>query len=141
MDMTVTEIGAVVVAELRAAGYLESTIGQSSDWAVQRAAAAGLRPAHRRVRLLRSYRSGGPVGSRPRRRRAEARQGQHGDVRRRVGRGDGPPGPGAGHARRLPAGGARLPGVPGATAGPVGVVVAVLGGVELPPVPDVHWPR
>jgi len=28
MDMTVTEIGAVVVAELRAAGYLESTIGQ-----------------------------------------------------------------------------------------------------------------
>ena len=26
--MTVTEIGAVVVAELRAAGYLESTIGQ-----------------------------------------------------------------------------------------------------------------
>src|SRR5256884_7345104 len=28
MEMTVTEIGAVVVAELRAAGYLESTIGQ-----------------------------------------------------------------------------------------------------------------
>src|SRR5216683_3765070 len=28
MDMTVTRIGAVVVAELRAAGYLESTIGQ-----------------------------------------------------------------------------------------------------------------
>ena len=28
MDTTVTEIGAVVVAELRAAGYLESTIGQ-----------------------------------------------------------------------------------------------------------------
>ncbi len=28
MDMTVTAIGAVVVAELRAAGYLESTIGQ-----------------------------------------------------------------------------------------------------------------
>src|SRR6266581_1067421 len=30
MDMTVTEIGAVVVAELRAAGYLESTIGQDA---------------------------------------------------------------------------------------------------------------
>ena len=28
MAMTVTEIGVVVVAELRAAGYLESTIGQ-----------------------------------------------------------------------------------------------------------------
>ena len=28
MDMTVTGIGSVVVAELRAAGYLESTIGQ-----------------------------------------------------------------------------------------------------------------
>ena len=28
MDMTVTQIGAVVVAELRAAGYMESTIGQ-----------------------------------------------------------------------------------------------------------------
>ena len=28
MDMTVTRIGAVVVSELRAAGYLESTIGQ-----------------------------------------------------------------------------------------------------------------
>ena len=28
MDTTVTGIGAVVVAELRAAGYLESTIGQ-----------------------------------------------------------------------------------------------------------------
>ena len=28
MDMTVTGIGAVVVAELRAAGYRESTIGQ-----------------------------------------------------------------------------------------------------------------
>jgi hypothetical protein len=28
MEMTVTEIGAVVVAELRAAGYRESTIGQ-----------------------------------------------------------------------------------------------------------------
>jgi hypothetical protein len=28
MEMTVTEIGAVVVAELRAAGCLESTIGQ-----------------------------------------------------------------------------------------------------------------
>ena len=28
MEMTVTEIGAVVVAELRGAGYLESTIGQ-----------------------------------------------------------------------------------------------------------------
>ena len=28
MEMTVTEIGAVVAAELRAAGYLESTIGQ-----------------------------------------------------------------------------------------------------------------
>jgi hypothetical protein len=28
MDMTVTRIGAVVVAELRAADYLESTIGQ-----------------------------------------------------------------------------------------------------------------
>ncbi len=28
MDMTVTRIGAVVVAELRAAGYMESTIGQ-----------------------------------------------------------------------------------------------------------------
>ena len=28
MDMTVTRIGAVVVAELRAAGCLESTIGQ-----------------------------------------------------------------------------------------------------------------
>lgn len=28
MEMTVTEIGTVVVAELRASGYLESTIGQ-----------------------------------------------------------------------------------------------------------------
>jgi hypothetical protein len=28
MDTTVTGIGSVVVAELRAAGYLESTIGQ-----------------------------------------------------------------------------------------------------------------
>src|SRR4026207_1315597 len=28
MDMTVTQIGAVVGAELRAAGYMESTIGQ-----------------------------------------------------------------------------------------------------------------
>ena len=28
MDTTVTRIGAVVVAELRAAGYMESTIGQ-----------------------------------------------------------------------------------------------------------------
>ena len=28
MDMTVTQIGAVVVAELRAAGYMESTIAQ-----------------------------------------------------------------------------------------------------------------
>ena len=28
MDTTVTGIGAVVVAELRAAGYMESTIGQ-----------------------------------------------------------------------------------------------------------------
>jgi len=28
MDMTVTQIGAVVVAEWRAAGYMESTIGQ-----------------------------------------------------------------------------------------------------------------
>jgi hypothetical protein len=28
MDMTVTQIGAVVVAELHAAGYMESTIGQ-----------------------------------------------------------------------------------------------------------------
>ena len=28
MDMTVTQIGAVVVAELRTAGYMESTIGQ-----------------------------------------------------------------------------------------------------------------
>jgi hypothetical protein len=28
MDATVAEMGAVVVAELRAAGYLESTIGQ-----------------------------------------------------------------------------------------------------------------
>ena len=28
MDMTVTQVGAVVVAELRAAGYMESTIGQ-----------------------------------------------------------------------------------------------------------------
>jgi hypothetical protein len=28
MDMTVTGIGSVVVAELRAAGYQESTIGQ-----------------------------------------------------------------------------------------------------------------
>ena len=28
MDATVTGIGAVVVAELRAAGYMESTIGQ-----------------------------------------------------------------------------------------------------------------
>jgi len=28
MDMTVMQIGAVVVAELRAAGYMESTIGQ-----------------------------------------------------------------------------------------------------------------
>ncbi|MGH3398298.1 MAG: hypothetical protein ACRDPO_26780 [Streptosporangiaceae bacterium] len=30
MDTTVTGIGSVVVAELRAAGYLESTIGQYS---------------------------------------------------------------------------------------------------------------
>lgn len=28
MDMTVAQIGAVVVAELHAAGYMESTIGQ-----------------------------------------------------------------------------------------------------------------
>ena len=28
MDMTVAGIGAVVVAELRAAGYMESTVGQ-----------------------------------------------------------------------------------------------------------------
>jgi hypothetical protein len=28
MDMTVRQIGAVVVAELRTAGYMESTIGQ-----------------------------------------------------------------------------------------------------------------
>jgi hypothetical protein len=28
MDMTVSGIGAVVVAELRAAGYMESTVGQ-----------------------------------------------------------------------------------------------------------------
>ena len=28
MDTTVTRIGAVVVAELRSAGYMESTIGQ-----------------------------------------------------------------------------------------------------------------
>ena len=28
MDMTATQIGAVVVAELRAAGYMESTIAQ-----------------------------------------------------------------------------------------------------------------
>ena len=28
MDTTVTGIGSVVVAELRAAGYMESTIGQ-----------------------------------------------------------------------------------------------------------------
>ena len=28
MDMTVTRIGEVVVAELRAAGYLDSTVGQ-----------------------------------------------------------------------------------------------------------------
>ena len=28
VDMTVTQVGAVVVAELRTAGYMESTIGQ-----------------------------------------------------------------------------------------------------------------
>ncbi len=67
MEMTVTEIGAVVVAELRAAGYLESTIGQyaktikalsAAHWAVQPAAPAGLPPAHRRVRLVRADRPG-----------------------------------------------------------------------------------
>jgi hypothetical protein len=67
-------------------------------------------------------------------------------------------GSGAGHARRVRAGGARLPGVPGTTrdrrlgcgrwrqrpgvpgvpAGQVGGVVAVLGGVELPAVLEVH---
>ena len=31
MDTTVTGIGAVVVAELRAAGYMESTIGQYAE--------------------------------------------------------------------------------------------------------------
>ena len=31
MDMTVTQIGAVVVAELRAAGYMESTMAGFED--------------------------------------------------------------------------------------------------------------
>ena len=43
MEMTVTEIGAVVVAELRAAGYLESTIGQYAK------TIKALRPVRRRA--------------------------------------------------------------------------------------------
>ena len=49
MDMTVTQIGAVVVAELRAAGYMESTIGQYaktiralSEFASERVYSVGL---------------------------------------------------------------------------------------------------
>jgi integrase len=49
MDMTVTQIGAVVVAELRAAGYMESTIAQYaktiralSEFASERAYSVGL---------------------------------------------------------------------------------------------------
>ncbi len=36
MDATVTLIGEVVVAELRAAGYMESTIGQYATVSMQR---------------------------------------------------------------------------------------------------------
>ena len=49
MDMTVTQIGAVVVAELRAAGYVESTVAQYaktiralSEFASQRVSSVGL---------------------------------------------------------------------------------------------------
>ena len=49
MDMTVTQIGAVVVAELRAAGYMESTIAQYaktiralSEFASERVYSVGL---------------------------------------------------------------------------------------------------
>ena len=109
MDTTVTGIGAVVVAELRAAGYMESTIGQyektikalsefvedrggaytpvvgrcvrvddgqPAHWPVQRAAPVRLRPAGRRVRLLRADRPGGSVASQTRRRGRATRVGR-----------------------------------------------------------------
>src|SRR6266568_3782393 len=102
MDMTVRGIGAVVVAELRAAGYLESTIGQYS----------------KTIRALAEYASqrGGVyslgLGAEFASMTISPRAGRAG---RRVGSGHGWPGAGAGHACRLRAGGAQLPGVPGTT--------------------------
>ena len=192
MDMTVSGIGAVVVAELRAAGYMESTVGQYA----------------KTIKALTEFASGREystsLGAEFASMTTSVRTGRFSpqrrfDYRRLVavfdsyvqtgrvdlavrGRGGGGPRPegsdfvaldaaweaemgrrglAPAHPRGLWKGGAWLPGVPGSTryrsagrcrwrqcpgvfgipAGPVGQVVAVLGGVELSSVPQVHRPH
>ena len=191
MEMTVTEIGAVVVAELRAAGYLESTIGQYAKTIKALSGYAGPGGVY-------SPELGAEFASRtisPRTGRFSPQRGldyrpltRVFDSYVRTGRvtcrcADAAA---ADRARRVPRwqrwtpGGRRTwlgglaaatreaygrvgadiwcswsnagspawtgprrerAGVPGVAAGPVGEVVVVLGGVELPPVPEVHRPR
>src|SRR4051794_23998104 len=192
MDTTVSGIGAVVVAELRAAGYMESTVGQYAktikaltEFALGREYSTGLgaefasrttsvrtgrfspqrRFDYRRlVAVFDSYVQTGGVdlsvrgraggGPRPegsgfvaldaaweaemgRRGLAPATRGAYGRVARSYlvfleARGI---------TALDEADGSQRSGVLGIAAGQMGQVVAVLGGVELSPIPEVHRPH
>src|ERR1700737_1895020 len=192
MDMTGSGVGAVVVAELRAAGYMESTVGQYAktikaltEFASGREYSTILgaefasmttsvrtgrfspqrRFDYRRlVTVFDSYVQTGRVNLSVRGRGGGGPRARGQRLRcagRRLGGRDGPARSGTGHPRGLWKGGTWLPGVPGSTryriagrgrwrqrpgvlgipTGPVGQVVAVLGGVELSSVPEVHRPH